>query len=254
MADKTVKYIHTEYTHNLKAPNIIVPLVMHYLQPASVLDIGCGTGTFLRAFNDAGVTDILGIDGAWVKTDDLHVDKAYFKNADLAKPLHLAKSFDLALCLEVAEHLSPETADVIIGSLVNHTKIIIFSAAIVNQGGQNHINEQDFDYWQQKFATHGYDFYDFFRPVFWNNSDVDWWYRQNMFIISHSSVKLPPEIASTKVNGTVLTYVHPALYNSNTKKLNKLADAYNDIETGKKPLWYYVRLLKTKLRLNKKAK
>lgn len=253
MGDTSAKYIHTDDKHNLKAPNIIVPLIIRYLQPASVLDIGCGTGTFLRAFNDAGITDILGIDGTWVKTDDLYINKAYFKIADLEKPLHLNKSFDIAVCLEVAEHLKPTSADIIVDSLVTHSKTVIFSAAVINQGGQNHINEQDFDYWQQKFAAHGYEFYDFFRPLLWNNNEVDWWYRQNMFIVAHTSVTLPLEIAATKVSGMVQTYIHPVLLRSISKRLNKMADMYNQLETGKKPLWYYLKLLKTKLGFTKKA-
>jgi len=253
MTGSTAKYIHTDNMHNLKAPNIIVPLIMRYLQPASVLDIGCGLGTFLRGFKDAGVADILGVDGTWVNTDNLYIDKSCFKIADLEKPLTLEKSFDIAVCLEVAEHLKPESADIIVNSLVTHSKIIMFSAALINQGGQNHINEQNFDYWQQKFAVHGYEFYDFLRPVLWNNDDVDWWYKQNMFIVAHTSVKLPPEIAATKVPGTVATYVHPVLFSSYVKRLNKITDMYNQVETGKKPLWYYLKLLKIKLGFTKKA-
>lgn len=251
MAETSERYIHNVNIHNLTSPNIIVPLILRYLHPTSVLDVGCGTGTFLRTFYDAGITDILGIDGSWVNTDNLYIDKIYFKKTDLEKPLYLEKCFDVALCLEVAEHLKPGSADILVSSLVAHSKIIIFSSATINQGGQNHVNEQYFDYWQQKFAAFGYEYYDFFRPLLWNSNDVDWWYRQNTFIIAHNSIKLPSEIAVTKVIGTVLTYVHPILYNSNIQKLNKITIAYNDVTTGKKPVWYYIKLLKTKLRIKR---
>ena len=39
----------------------IVPLVMDLVHPKSVVDIGCGTGGFLRAFKQHGVEDVLGL-------------------------------------------------------------------------------------------------------------------------------------------------------------------------------------------------
>ena len=64
-----VKYTHTEEVHNMKDPNIIVPLVMEIIMPKSVVDIGCGIGNFLKVFKENGVVDILGIDGSWVNRE-----------------------------------------------------------------------------------------------------------------------------------------------------------------------------------------
>jgi ribosomal protein L11 methylase PrmA len=41
-------------------------LVSDLIQPKSVVDVGCGLGTWLTAFNKEGVEDILGIDGEYV--------------------------------------------------------------------------------------------------------------------------------------------------------------------------------------------
>jgi hypothetical protein len=45
------------------------------------------------------------------------------------------------------------------------------------QGGINHINEQPHTYWAQLFAEHGFVPFDLFRPVFWGNENVCFWYR-----------------------------------------------------------------------------
>jgi len=45
----------------------VIPYIIKFIQPASVLDIGCGVGTWLSVFkNDFNVNDISGIDGDYV--------------------------------------------------------------------------------------------------------------------------------------------------------------------------------------------
>ena len=62
-AQRDVKYFHGEETHNLKAPRQIVPFIVDVLHPSSVVDIGCGVGTFLSVFDELGVKDLIGVDG-----------------------------------------------------------------------------------------------------------------------------------------------------------------------------------------------
>lgn len=211
MEDNKGKYVHDDVVHNLVSPRIIVPFIMQLLSPSSVVDVGCGTGTFLKVFKDCGVSKVLGIDGSWVKPDQLHINENEFIEADLEKPVRLEEKFDLVLCLEVAEHLSPNSADIIVESLVSLGKVIVFSAAITLQGGQNHINEQPISYWQAIFNKHDYHFYDVFRKEFWNNKQVDWWYKQNMFLVMHKSAIAAPSFEDKKVDDEVLLQIHPDL-------------------------------------------
>jgi hypothetical protein len=47
---------------------VVVPMVMELVRPLSVTDLGCGLGTWLSVFREAGVEDVLGVDGgtcAW---------------------------------------------------------------------------------------------------------------------------------------------------------------------------------------------
>lgn len=176
-------YVHTELIHNLNAPREVVPFIMRLVKPISVLDVGCGTGTWLKAFEENGVTDYVGIDATFLDRSLLRIPENKFLAVDLQQQWSLNRKFDLAISLEVAEHLPTESADVFVASLVDHAETIVFSAAIPGQGGQNHINEQWPDYWQEKFLKHGYYFHDVIRPLIWNNKSVDWWYKQNIFLI-----------------------------------------------------------------------
>lgn len=177
-------YIHDAKTHNTSAAKEILPIVFSILSPKDIIDIGCGTGTWLAAAKELGVGDVLGVDGDYVDRSLLHINEELFFTHDLKEELFIGKRFDLVISLEVAEHLPSESADSYIQTLVNHGDTILFSAAIKNQGGQNHINEQNFSYWQEKFGDHGYKFYDLIRPQVWWNKNVDWWYAQNIFVVS----------------------------------------------------------------------
>ena len=76
----------------------IVPIIMELVRPQSVIDVGCGVGTWLRAFQDRGIVDMLGVDGAWVEGTALRVSPDLFREIDLTKPFRLPRGFDLAVC------------------------------------------------------------------------------------------------------------------------------------------------------------
>ena len=197
-------YIHTEEVHNLVAPREIVPLIMRLVQPKSVLDVGCGTGTWLKVFEENGVTDYIGVDGNHVDQTILRIQQEHFVAHNLQHPLRLNRKFDLVVSLEVAEHLEEQFSDQFVESLIAHGEIILFSAAIPFQGGQNHLNEQWPEYWQEKFGRHGFSFHDQIRPEIWENKNVDWWYKQNIFLLMKKN--------KDEFHKSVRTMVHPDLY------------------------------------------
>lgn len=88
--------------------------------------------------------------------------------------------FDLCLCLEVAEHVSEGKADSLINYLCSLSDYVLFSAAIPNQGGTGHINEQWQTYWADKFYANGFGA-ELLYPVR-DNEKVEPWYRQNMIL------------------------------------------------------------------------
>jgi SAM-dependent methyltransferase len=177
---------------------------MTMVNPASVLDVGCGTGTWLKAFEEQGIADYLGVDGNYVDRTMLRIPEKNFVAIDITKPFDLSRKFDLVLSLEVAEHLPPSVADTFVSTLVRHGTAILFSCAIPGQGGQNHLNEQWPAYWSKKFAAYGYYFHDSIRPMIWDNEKVEWWYRQNIFLVTQQKSEALP-----------LSLVHPRLFESN---------------------------------------
>jgi SAM-dependent methyltransferase len=162
----------------------ILPIVLEIIKPASVVDVGCGTGHWLAAARELGVRDILGLDGVWVDREQLVISAENFRIHDLATPLQLERRFDLALSLEVAEHLSPAAARNYVQNLSQAADAVLFSAAIPGQGGRRHLNEQWPAYWADWFQEFGYECYDYVRPKVWTNPRVAWYYAQNSLIFS----------------------------------------------------------------------
>ena len=53
----------------------LVPLVLDLTDATSVIDVGCGIGTWLAEFVARGVPDVLGVDGAWVNPGQLLISR-----------------------------------------------------------------------------------------------------------------------------------------------------------------------------------
>lgn len=123
------------------------------LRPSRVIDIGCGPGWYLLPFKRHGC-EILGVDACEVGG---RLIPGSFERIDLRFPYAPPKRFDLALCIEVAEHLEAEWADVLLDTLVGCADLILFSAAVPGQPGQYHVNLQVPEYWLSRFAERGYE-------------------------------------------------------------------------------------------------
>lgn len=141
--------------NSLDTSNVCVPLLIDMYNPKSVLDLGCNVGCWLCSFEISGVNDVMGVDGDNM-IDFLWVDSSKFIAHDLTQKLNINRKFDLVLCLEVAEHLDEKYGDILIENCINHSDIVIWSAATIGQGGYNHVNEQPLQYWIDKFVKKGY--------------------------------------------------------------------------------------------------
>ncbi len=193
----------------------IVPIVLALVRPRSVVDVGCGTGAWLAVFQEYGVPEVLGIDGAHVPPELLEVPADRFLARDLARPLHLEQRFDLVLALEVAEHLPPSCAGTFVESLAGLGPLVLFSAAIPFQGGLHHVNEQWPTYWAGLFAAQGFVPVDCIRPRVWENARVQWWYAQNTLLYAHrDALASNPALrcAYEASAGRPLNLVHPRHY------------------------------------------
>jgi len=198
-----------------RSAEVIVPIVVGLTTPSSVVDVGCGTGTWLAAFEQLGVHDILGIDGDYVDRDALEIPRDLFLAHDLARPLDLTRRFDLVVSLEVAEHLPAERADTFVESLTKLGPIVLFSAAIPGQGGTSHINEQWPAYWARLFAKRGYVHVDCLRRRLWHDEAVAPWYAQNALLyVAADELHRHEELARLRdpADASPLALVHPTRY------------------------------------------
>jgi SAM-dependent methyltransferase len=215
----------------------IVPVVFDLLEPRSVIDLGCGAGSWLAEFKRQGTADVLGVDGPHIPANQLEIDASDFVAADFSQPLRLRGTFDLALSLEVAEHLNPAHSEEFVDTLTRLAPVVLFSAAIPYQGGEHHVNEQWPAYWVERFAAHEFMAFDPFRRWLWERSDVDWWYAQNLLLfVRRDHVSKLPRIGSlTEAESPAIqTYIHPRNYLNHAWQ-NRVLRVAVDLATTTRP-------------------
>ena len=189
----------------------VVPIIVRLLQPKSVVDVGCGSGTWAREYLDQGI-EVLGLDGDEVGSCQLLIPEDRFRRQDLAKPFQLDRQFDVVNCLEVAEHLHLDRAQGFVNDICKISDLIVFSAAVPGQGGTHHVNEQWPSYWIQKFEANGFRPLDCVRHQIWANNRVAWWYIQNLFIyIRNTRMGDFPDVQS-ETRSMPTDLVHPRAY------------------------------------------
>jgi len=198
-----------------RSAEAIVPLVMGLLHPRSVIDVGCGDGTWLSVFRQFGAREILGIDREYVTGEILEIPEKEFLPHDLRLPLSVDREFHLVLSLEVAEHLPPECAETFVDSLTHLGPAVLFSAAIPFQGGTDHVNEQWPDYWVELFGKKGFVAIDPIRKHVWQNADVESWYSQNVLLfVKRQYLEERPELQAERkaIRDAQLSIVHPRMF------------------------------------------
>lgn len=119
------------------------------LKPSSVLDLGCGPGTYVNALTDIGVSTIGYDTDPRVKGKENLLCKSLFD---------VEHSAPVVLCLETAEHIFEGHNDEIVQSMsdaLDPGGVLIWTAAKPGQGGVGHINCQDKEYWAEKLSSVG---------------------------------------------------------------------------------------------------
>ena len=220
----------------------------------SVVDVGCGRGTWLKAFKDCGAEKVVGLDGPWNSASNMIDPSIQFHAVELNLPIVFEgdERFDLAMSVEVAEHLHEASAKGFVASLTRLSDVVLFGSAFSSQGGTNHVNEQPHTYWAKLFETHDYAPYDCFRPAFWGDVNIEFWYQQNVFLYVKRSSSLVSPLKSAShspmENIAFMDCVHPSLYFAKLGQIKRRVDVKRIVHSAiPQPLLSLARRVRRRL-------
>jgi hypothetical protein len=146
-----------------------------------LVDVGAGAGAWSQAALEMG-KKVLSIDGEWVRNVPKACEGLTYQYSDLDSTITSERVFDVSVCVEVAEHLTPERSAGLISDLCSLAPVAVFGAALPRQGGVGHINCRPSSFWIELFRRQHFSVFDAFRPAFWYDSRVAPWYAQNTFL------------------------------------------------------------------------
>ena len=129
------------------------------LKPNSVLDLGCGIGSYLEGFFNAGCKYLLGIELNYNNAKIYIVNDIFpfIKKGDITIDLNLNRKFDCVISFEVGEHINPDGTEMFINNLTSYSdKYIILTAAPPGQRGTGHINLRNKDFWIESIVSKGF--------------------------------------------------------------------------------------------------
>lgn len=198
-----------------RSASVIVPVLRDAIEPTSVIDVGCGAGTWMAAWLDAGVTDVWGVDGSRAPDESLGVPRDLIRRLDLGSDLRLDRTYDLVTSFEVAEHLPESRAASFVHDLTRLGPVVAFSAAIPLQGGTGHVTERWQSWWAAHFETEGFAPSVALRTAMWNEESAAAYYAQNLVVyvredlVSDLPVLFP---GGHRAPAEVLDVVHPRLW------------------------------------------
>ena len=193
----TQKYYEEIAPIGIESAKEVYAILENHISFDTIVDVGCGIGEWKYK-------DYEGIDYRVNKKNLLiPIEKFTSLNLKTAKDFIPSKKYDLAICLEVAEHLQEEYANDLIGMLCKLSDCVLFSGAIINQGGVNHHNEQMQSYWASAFKKFGYYPYKVdLRKEMYDNPKIAVWYKNNIILYTKKKYDLDYN----------LDFIHPELY------------------------------------------
>lgn len=144
----------------------ILEYILSFYKFNSLIDLGCGMGTWCKAASDLGVENILGLDQHVYEQQYMLISDKNYIRFNLKNKLNGYGPFDIAISVEVAEHIDNTYVDSFIRNVCSQSNVVLFSAALPFQGGTGHINEKRCSFWKQKFNKYGYEIIDCIRPHF----------------------------------------------------------------------------------------
>ena len=220
MYDK--RYYQSLRSHSYGSATKIIGYLTSFLDVSTVIDFGCGMGTWCLAARELGINKIIGIDQNPYNSEYMLISSDQYLQKDLRNTIDLDMSACIVISVEVVEHIEEEYGEIFVENLCRHSDIILFSAAIPHQGGEGHVNEKPCSYWSKIFASKGYCYIDCIRPAFWDDNDVAVWYKNNCILYVKDSVY--PSIYPKVSICPPIDIVHPSMVEDKFKKWNVISN------------------------------
>ena len=155
----------------------------------SMVDFGCGLGSFLLGAKHAGAK-VKGYEFGY-ESAKKYIDPEILPDieyGDVTIPINCGK-FDCSLSVEVAEHIHPDKSDNFVDNLVNSSsKFIVLTAAPPGQEGVGHINCQTKEFWKNKLKLKGFNFLEHETNdlmVYWASTNAPKWIYNNGMIFKN---------------------------------------------------------------------
>src|ERR1043165_268750 len=91
LKDYTKSYYEEIQFSSASSAKALVPLVAELIRPRSIVDVGCGTGIWLKEWERQGVSDYTGLDGDYIKEDQLVIPEEKFIPTNLDNGFQLPR-------------------------------------------------------------------------------------------------------------------------------------------------------------------
>jgi len=153
-------YTDEYYENDVAAPAadaapVICRDIISLFAPKDVIDVGCGTGAYLKAFRSAGITGY-GVELAAAALRRCRENGLSVICEDLSRKHELPWRADVVYSFEVAEHIPESGCENYVRALCHAArKAVVITAAAPGQAGLCHINCQPKEYWIRRFTDQG---------------------------------------------------------------------------------------------------
>jgi hypothetical protein len=132
-------------------------------KPNSVVDFGCGIGSYLESCYNKNIESFKGYDigGESAKKYTPAFLHNHIIYEDCTKEIITERKYECVITFETIEHIEPSGTDTFIKNLVNATDKnigkILFTGAPPEQDGCGHINCQEKSFWIEQFAKYNFE-------------------------------------------------------------------------------------------------
>jgi len=164
------KYYNRHFVQYREWEKAIGKHIFETIRPSSIIDLGCGVGSYLEGVFFAGCKDIKGVELSYGMAKKYIVEdiSPYIEENDATSNMGIVRTFDCVMSFEVAEHIDPIGTEKFIENLTTlSSNYIVMTAAPPGQSGTGHINLREKSFWINSIKAKGFIYQDQMVDLFW---------------------------------------------------------------------------------------